>query len=205
MIEPRSTAQGGGETTGLPPRGAVAGPPEVAVDQQLVGPVARHSSHNAGSSLLVLASFVGVAGVTFAVGRMTAASAAGGVASLGTTSGSVGSGAMPSGAPGAVPSGAAGGIGPACAGSMTIQGTVTGVTSDTLTVKLASGSTVEIPLNASTTYHQQASGSKDAVSVGSSVVVTLGRQATSGSAVASPSASGLPSLGTASDVTVAAQ
>jgi hypothetical protein len=163
---------------------------------------------SAGSVLLFVAALVAVAGVTFAVGRMTAPT------SSGTGNGGFARGSfIPRGsfAPGAgLPGGAL------AAGSLTLEGTVAGVGNGSLTLKLATGSTLEVKTDSSTTYHRQAAASASDVAVGSTVLVRLsalrglagGRAAASAvpGASASPAAGASPGLAaaesTAQDVTV---
>ena len=70
-----------------------------------------------------------------------------------------------------VPAGSGGGL--FGAGGLTVEGTVTSVTSDTLTLTTADGRTIEVKLGADTDYHQQAAGSASDVTTGSKVSVQL--------------------------------
>ena len=163
---------------------------------------------NLTSIVLAFAALVAVGGLAFAVGRMTAPAAATG---LGTTRGAFGTyGAAGAGPNGEFANGAAGRF--AGAGEVTIRGTVGAVSADRLTLKLESGTSVEIPLDSSTTYHRQGAASSTDVAVGGSVVVAVsgfGRPVgNAGSPAPSPAAAGtaapntVPSIGTAKDVTV---
>ena len=118
------------------------------------GPTTRRSAIFSGSALLVVAALVAVGGVTFAVGRLTAPVAAS-AAARGNGGAAFGNGARPSGAPGFGRQGGLGGVFAGGSGGLSIRGTVASVTADTLTITLASGTTVQIPLEASTTYHRQ--------------------------------------------------
>ncbi len=90
---------------------------------------------------------------------------------------------------------------------MSIQGTVTAVTSDGITIELASGSTVTIPVDADTTYRSATAATADAVTIGSEVTVTPGARAADPDATPDPDAQpglagGDTSYGAASEVTV---
>jgi len=165
----------------------------------------KRKGASAGSILLVVAALVAVAGVTFAVGRMTAP----------TTSGTgnrnfQGDGAFPRGSlvpgQGGMPGDALGG------GSLTIEGTVSSVGGGKLTLKLTSGSTMEVATDSSTSYHRQGDASSNDVTVGSQVLVQVnglrgmlgGRAGASAvpGAAASPNATPAPQAAT--DITVVA-
>ena len=92
-------------------------------------------------------------------------------------------------------------------GGLTLSGTVTGISADSITLELASGTSITIPLDADTAYRAATAASADEVTVGSAVTVTPGGR------VANPDASGDPdaspgmglgglSFGAATDVTV---
>ena len=88
---------------------------------------------------------------------------------------------------------------------MSIQGTVTEITGDAVTVELVSGATVTIPVDADTTYRAAAPATADAVSVGSEVAITPGARVAEPDATANPDALpglGGASFGAASEVTV---
>jgi hypothetical protein len=178
-------------------------PPNAAEPAAVVEPVRpvvatprRASSGRWLNVLLGLAAAVAIGGVAFAVGRGTAPVAA--AEGPRFRSGAV----LPGGsfdpnasfAPG-------GGPGFFTSGGLTIEGTVTSVTGDTLTITTASGQTIEVSLGADTEYHQQAAGSASDVKTGSKVAVELdvtGRRAGNGG----QDGSGSGATGTASDVTV---
>jgi hypothetical protein len=161
---------------------------------------------------------VAIGGVAFAAGRLTAPVAAAvtganGQAGTGQGNGRFGNGAFPgaSGAPGNG-FGRGGGLGAGGAAGVTIEGTVTEVTADHLSIQLASGATVQIPISSTTTYHRQSDATSSDVKSGTSVLVRVqgrfgggnGGAAGSPTPSSSSAASGAPGgfFGTASDVTV---
>ena len=123
-------------------------------------------------ALLLVAAFVAVAGIGFAVGHLTAPGAAAANAN-GRTGGFAGRGAFGSLAPGQTlnPGAFAGrGLGGVAGG---ISGTVQSITSTSVTIQEASGTTVTINLDGTTTYHSAAAASPSDVKVGSSVTVQI--------------------------------
>ncbi len=180
------------------PAGGLA-PPEAA--PPLADVIARPEgrSGRGTSLLLVLAGAVAIGGIAFAAGRLTApAASATGLRGNGALPGDVtlpGNGALPGDGQGF----------PGRAGGVSIQGTVTEVTGDAITVELASGTTVTVPVDADTTYRSAATATADAVAVGSEVAITPGARVAEPDATANPDA--LPGLagtsfGAASEVTV---
>jgi hypothetical protein len=165
-------------------------------------PGAASSRKRGGGVLLVnlllgVALVVAVGGVAFAVGRATAPAA---VAATGPGNGQFGNGnpnfrPNASGAPGGgfVGGGNGGFFG---AGGLSVQGTVTAVTADSITIQLANGQSVTIPIDSQTTYHSQTAASAADVKAGSTVIVALegGRGAFPGTANGNggPAASGQP-------------
>lgn len=156
----------------------------------------------AGSRLLNVALgvalVVATAGVAFAVGRATApASAATGLPNFGGRN-FPGGGNFPgaSNNPNGGGSGGLGGLG----GGLTIEGTVESISGDAVTIRTVSGTTITVGLSSDTEYHQAAEGAASDVQPGATVVVRVdgGFRGAGGG----PGASGAPSLGTASDVTV---
>ncbi len=135
-------------------------------------PGPRRRGRASSGLVLVAAMLLAVAGVAFAVGRTSApASTAGGAGSFGN---------------GAAGPRASGDIGQAGAGgSISLTGTVVEVTSDHLTLKLASGQTVQVALDSSTAYHAQTAASGTDLAQGASVTVRV--------AGGGPTASGGPS------------
>jgi hypothetical protein len=158
--------------------------------------------------LLALALVVAVGGVAFAAGRATApvaAAATGRTGFGGNGGGGFAGGPTASGAPGAGFGGAAGGV--------SVQGTVTAVSADSITIQIAGGQSMTIPIDAQTTYAQRTPSTASAVTAGSTVVVQLqgGRGAFgngngngNGGQGTGPNASGAPgrTLGPASTITV---
>ena len=117
--------------------------------------------------LLGVAAVIAVGGVAFAIGRSTAPAAATGFVPGGMV---IDGGPIGSFDPNVVPGGGPGG--PAMLGSgPTIQGTVTSVDADSITVKLASGDEMTFALDADTTYHESTATEPGAVKVGDEVAV----------------------------------
>ena len=157
-----------------------------------------------GTSLVLgLAAVVAVGGLAFAAGRLTAPTAVAATGFNGArANGGAGTGEFPRASGG---TGGFGGLRGAGGAGFGIQGTVTAVASDHLTLQLANGTTINVPLTSSTTYHQQTTGSASDVQVGKQVQVQLTRN-TSDGAAASPGAGGATSgFGAASSVTVVGQ
>jgi hypothetical protein len=122
-------------------------------------------------ALLLVAAFIAVGGIGFAIGHLTAPAAA---AANGRTGGFAGRGAFGSLAPGQTLNpgafGGRGGLGSVAGG---VSGTVQSVTSTSITIQEASGATVTIDLDGTTTYHSAAAASPSDVKVGSSVTVQI--------------------------------
>ena len=138
---------------------------------------------------------VAVAGVAFAVGRGTAP----------VSAATDGRGAF--GGPGASfqPGGPGfrGGFG--ADSRLSISGTVTAISADSMTITTSSGATVEVSISGNTTYHQQAAATSADVATGKTVVVEVagfgGRGG--GGAGSSPAPSGgTTTAPTATDITV---
>jgi hypothetical protein len=179
-----------------------------------MGPVGAPTvrSRSSGSGMLVnvllgIAVVVAVGGVAFAVGRATAPTTV-----AAANNGRFGNGGF--GGPNA--SGAPGGgfVGPggfAGNGGVSIEGTVTAISADSITLQLASGQTVTIPINAQTTYHQRSSATAAAVTNGSTVIVQVGggrgafTNGNGNGGAGGPNASGQPTrtLPAASSITLA--
>jgi hypothetical protein len=115
---------------------------------------------------LGLAAVVAVAGIAFAAGRLTAPQRTFGLGANGT-------GAAPGSSPG---TGFRGGFG----GTLALEGTITAISADQLTLKLDSGQTVTVPLNATTAYHRQTAAGASDVQSGSKVLVQLQSSASGG-------------------------
>lgn len=110
------------------------------------------------------AAVLAIAGVAFAVGRTTApATTVSAAFQQGTFVRPNGSFAPGAGGPG----------GFALGGKLAVDGTVTAVTADSLTVKTANGQEVTVALNGSTAYHQATSATASDVALGSPVTVRV--------------------------------
>jgi hypothetical protein len=147
------------------------------------------------NGVLVVAFVALVGGVGFAAGRATASEGIGGSALAGARSGfddQNGAGANGGPAPvapngdapnvgvpngGSFPGGDAGGgddNGPRFGfGGLSLQGKVSAVTANSITITLPNGRTATIATNASTGYHRQASASPSDVTPGSTVIVSV--------------------------------
>jgi len=176
-------------------------PDPVPVVTQGVKP--RSRSARIVNLVLALAVGVAVAGIAFAVGRGTAPAAAAGTFPRGqfftNGQGNGGNGQGGNGGQGG-PGGFAG------AGGFTIQGTVSAVTADSVTIKTAAGAEITVSTSGDTTYHQQAAATSGDVKSGSTVLVRVdgfrGRFGGGGPG-ASPAPSGAPRTNaTATDITV---
>lgn len=141
---------------------------------------------------LAAAAALAVGGVAFAIGRATAPAAD----AVGFAPGGVivrpGGSFDPS-------SGPAGRPGLAVAGALTIDGTVTAVDADGITVRTRDGREMTFAVGASTTYHQATEAGASDVAVGDEVSV---RVAADDGPVTAPTASGETVRLPASDVTV---
>jgi hypothetical protein len=161
--------------------------------------------------LLGVAVVVAIGGVAFAVGRATAPPVAPTRTGFGGNGGG-GFGPGASGAPGGFGGGGFGGGGLGN-GGLTIEGTVTSVGADSITVQLGNGQSLTIPTDAQTTYHQREAATAAAVTSGSTVIVQLqagrgafgGGQGNQGGQGGGPTGSGAPgrTIGPATSVTVA--
>src|ERR1035437_2900513 len=145
-------------------------------------------------ALLLVAAFVAVGGVGFAVGHVTAGSgSATATSALGGRGGQGGFGRnFPSLAPGQTLNpnqfggGRTGGLGGVTGG---VTGTVQSVTPTSITIQEASGTSVTIDLSGTTTYHGETTASSGDVKIGTSVTVQIDTSALA-SARPNPSASG---------------
>jgi hypothetical protein len=128
---------------------------------------------------LAVALAVAIGGIGFAAGRLTAPAsltAANGI-------GRFGNGTFPGGLgpnDGYFPAGGfqggnddGGFRGLFGAGGASIEGTVESISGDTLTLKLANGSTIQVSLSGTTTYHAQASAAAGDVQAGGTVIVRV--------------------------------
>ena len=188
-------------------------------------PAGRPASQKRGSSgssrilnlALGAAVLVAVAGVSFAVGRATAPASAtvgsgtvfvpgqGGVFVPGDNGGDLpdmsfdpnGNGGFPGGGQGRGLPGDRG-FG-AFGGGLTMTGTVDSISADSITIKLESGQTITVGLDASTTYHQQADAAASDVTTGDTVQLQLAGRLRPGQGNSSGNAA---TLGTAGSVTI---
>jgi hypothetical protein len=163
--------------------------------------------------LLGLAVVIAVGGVSFAVGRISAPQT-GSSAGLGAGNGGNG-GQGPGGSGGQFPGRGSGGLGGFLAGGLTVRGTVVGLAADHITLRLASGTAVDIPLDSQTTYHRQTAATAADVTSGVTVLVQLESTGGTGVGPIRPNASSSPSnaasgalgrlTGPARDITIVAQ
>jgi hypothetical protein len=163
--------------------------------------------------LLVIGVVVALAGIGFAVGRLTApATTAFGQGRGGQFNGNGqfnGTGPSNGQVPGAGLNGGdgtAGGRGFLGGGGLAVTGKVTELTADHVTIELANGQAITVAVDGSTTYHQQTSASTADVQTGDTVIVQVQRGAAPG-ASPSPGNAGRQGGfggGTASDITITA-
>jgi len=195
---------------GEPATGPTEAAAGLAAGESVPGPryvPSRKRRLNSTGVLLVVAGLVAVGGVGFAIGHVT-----GNTSMTGTTTGANGNG-LPgdgqfgpnaSGNPvrpdGSGDPGNFGGRGGAATSSL-VTGTVTAISSDSMTIQLANGQTVTVALGSSTTWHSQTSSSSSSVSAGSTVIVQTAT-GTSATASTAPGASAGTGTRTATDVTV---
>jgi hypothetical protein len=149
-------------------------------------------------ALLLVAAFVAVGGIGFAVGHVTAASgSANPTAALGARGGGQGGFGgfgrnIPTLAPGETlnPNQFGGGRNVGLGGAVGgVTGTVQAVTATSITIQEASGASVTIDLSGTTTYHGETSAASGDVKIGSSVTVQIDTSALA-SQTPNPSASG---------------
>jgi hypothetical protein len=144
--------------------------------------------------LLIVAAFVAVGGIGFAIGHLTAPAATA-AANATRAPGGFGAGRnLPSLAPGQTfntsqfggGAGGRGGLGGVAGG---VTGTVQSVSGSAITIQEANGTSVTIDLSGNTTYHNETSAQSSDVKVGTSVVVQIDTSALA-SQTPNPSASG---------------
>ena len=182
-------------TASMPPAPAGAMPPPVVP----VPATRRSRGARILNAVLAVAVALAIAGVAFAAGRLTAPAAAFAGRFGNGAPGQIGNG---NGNGGGRAQGGAGGL--LAGGGVTIQGTVESITDTTLTLKTASGQTIQIALEGTTTYHAQSDASASDVKTGGTVLVRLNlRGAGNGGPGSSPgTGTGGATNPTASDVTV---
>jgi hypothetical protein len=161
--------------------------------------------------LVAVAALVAIGGIAFAAGRLTAPA----TTAAGTGAGNGGRflGPNASFVPGTGGRGQGLGGGFAAGANLSIRGTVTDVTSSSITLQLANGGTITLGVDGSTTYHEQESATASNVSSGQQVIVQLAGRGAGGAIPGSSAAPGSSSApgssqgafsGTATDVTIAA-
>ena len=191
--EPRSASGAPSAPTPAPSTSSAAMPAAVAPT-----PVARRSrSARLLNVALAGAVALAIAGVAFAAGRLTAPPS--------VTAGNFGNGGgqfLPGGNGQNGQNGRPNGAGGLFNGGLTLEGTVESVTDTTLTLKTASGQTIQIALDGSTTYHAQTDATASDVTTGGKVLVRLNGRGGLGGANGGPTPSGAPTSPTAGDVTV---
>jgi hypothetical protein len=155
---------------------------------------------NSVTGLLLVSTMIAFAGVAFAAGRVTATGQSGTGQTTNGIGGANGQNGVPNFVPNAsgVPNFDLGGRDRGLNGpGGTLTGTVTSVTSTSITVQLADGQTTTVALGSSTTYHTQAAGNSSDVTQGSTVTIR-----TTGTDGAAAVASAGATTRTATDVTV---
>jgi hypothetical protein len=195
------SAVSGGDGGTLGATGAGYGVDFDPAPEPFVAVTPKKSSSTLLNVVLGLAVVVAIGGVAFAAGRLTAPAAAANGFTPGGGNGFA-NGPRPSGAPGNLRgAGFDGGA---------LRGTVTAVTPTSITLTLSSGTTIQIPTDSSTAYHQQAAATSTDVAVGSTVLVELKDQGGApvttgpGASLAPGATPGTPTVGAATDVTVVA-
>jgi hypothetical protein len=162
------------------------------------------SSGRSTSLLRLLAGAIAIGGLAFAGGRLTAPVAA----TTGRTGGQLQGNGQGFPGTGQLPGNGQGFLGRGDGfGGISLSGTVSAVSAASITVELASGTSITIPLDGKTAYHTATAATADAVTVGSQVRVTPGGQTANPGASLDPNASPGPgaggiSFGAATDVTV---
>ncbi len=160
--------------------------------------------------VMIAAAFVALGGVGFAAGRVTAPTATaggGGGRGAGGAFNFPGGGSFAPG--GSFGTGANGGLA-RFTGGVSIKGTITEVTADHISLKLANGTTVTIPVDGDTAYHRQTGATAADVTSGTTVQVQLsaGIGGGGGGGGLQPNASRAPvqgggrTIGPASDITI---
>jgi hypothetical protein len=149
----------------------------VAVTEPVMS--SRPNAPRSGSGRLINLALGGalvlaIAGVAFAVGRVTAPAP---VTAGAFPGGNGGQFPIPSGGAfsgGNRPGGGNGGPGGLFAsGGVTVEGTVESISDTTLTLKTANGQTIQIALDGTTAYHAQSDATVEDVTTGATVLVRL--------------------------------
>jgi hypothetical protein len=144
--------------------------------------------------LLFVAALVAVGGIGFAIGHLTAPGSTTTAGNNGVGFGGRGGNGgfnRPSLAPGQTfdPGQFVGGNGRGFGIAGGVSGTVESVTANSITVKLANGSTVTVDLSGATTYHTATPAASSDVKTGSTVTIQIDTAAVAG-ASPNPAASG---------------
>ena len=156
-------------------------PVSTSTPSVVAAPARRRSGGGGGTAFLVVGALVLAGGLGFAGGRVTApasAASAAGRSGLGTGTFPFASAAPGQGGTtvGPLPSGAVDGFRPGGligAGSgITVEGTVSAVTADAITLDV-NGMATTVKTDASTTYHSQAAATAGDVTVGKKVLVRV--------------------------------
>lgn len=185
----------------ISPRGAEPAPGVLPLARVIAKPAS--SSGRGTSLLLLLAGAIAVGGLAFAGGRLTAPAAAStGRAGSGQFAGGQGAGNGQGTGNGQGFPGRGGGF-----GGVSLSGKVSAVSADSITLQLASGTSITIPLDSKTAYHTATAATAGDVTVGSQVTVTPGGRTANPGASLDPNASPRPGAGgisfsAATDVTV---
>ena len=185
-----------------PPPPAPAQPTAGAPAQPMAPPrmAPRSSSGRILNVVLGIAVALAIGGVAFAAGRLTAPAP---VTAFGNGGpGQVFGNGNGNGNGGNRGNGQGGAGGFLAGGGITLEGTVESIDANTLTLKTASGQTIQIALDGTTTYHAQSDASASDVTTGKTVLVRV-----NGFRGAGPGASFTPGNDgatnqTATDVTV---
>jgi hypothetical protein len=179
------------------PSAPVPAPTRAAPVAPVVAVAPHRKSGGVLNVLLVGAAIIAIGGVAFAAGRTTAPAS---VAGAGFAGAGAGGGLRPGGsfAPGAGGQGGQGGFGQG--GSLSLDGTVTAIDADSVTVTLDNGSERTFTLNGTTTYREATDSTVAAVAVGDNVSVQV---AGGGRGAAGTGAGGQGTDLTATDITVA--
>lgn len=205
----------------------VAPEPAYAAPGPVAGTPRRSASSRILNVALGAALLVAAVGVAFAIGRASSPASTGSTASAGVQGGvggggtangsgngnSNGNGPLTGGGPNASfdlngndggPGGGDidGGLGleRGFRGAGGLQGTVTAVTADSVTITMPTGQVVTFKLDSSTTYHQKVAATASDIKAGSTVQVGLGSGFRPNEIT--QNADGSISLGTAGDLTV---
>lgn len=141
-----------------------------------------------GTLAFVVAVVIAAAGLGFAGGRLTAPAAATTRTGFNGQFGQFGGGANP----GASFNPGRGGFGGFGGGGLSIDGKVTAVSSDSITVETANGQSVTLRVPSNVAYHAQAPATSSDVTVGSSVQVSVTRPVRGAEASGQPGPSGEP-------------